>query len=47
MSDSARVTRREFLTSTVVTAGIVTVAHRLPAGSPEAAQLAQGQAGDP
>jgi hypothetical protein len=35
------VTRRQFLTSTVATAGIMTVAHHL-----SAAQLAQSQAGD-
>ena len=46
MSDSARVTRREFLTSTAATAGIITVAHRLPPRSPEAAQLAPSPAGD-
>lgn len=46
MSDSASVTRRQFLTSTVATAGIVTVSHHLPTRSPEAAQLAQGQAGE-
>src|SRR5215510_8008272 len=44
MSDAPRVTRRQFITSTVATAGIVTLAHHLPPASPEAAQLAQGKA---
>lgn len=41
---TGRVTRREFLSATVATAGVVTVAHRLPVA--EAAQLVQRPAGD-
>jgi CO/xanthine dehydrogenase Mo-binding subunit len=49
MSDSVKVTRRQFLASTVASAGVITVAHRLPTTSPattEAAPPPQSHGGD-
>ena len=48
MNDRSRVTRREFLTSTVATAGIITVGHRLPSSPAlaEASTPASSPAGE-